>query len=587
MSNTVPIPAAQYLRMSTENQQYSLTNQSAAILAYARQNGFVVVRTYTDAGRSGLRVRNRPGLTALLQDVIQGEAGYRAILVYDVSRWGRFQDTDESAHYEFLCRSNGIPIHYCAEQFANDMALPSLIVKSLKRSMAAEYSRELSVRVYAALRRAAEEGFHVGSTPGYGFRRMLFGADGLPKQVLRDGEEKNLRSERVKLVLGPPEEIRVVRLIYHLLLHQRLRPTEIMRELFRRHIMFHAKPWSFYAVKHVLTDPKYCGLLVWGRTESKLKGSVTKLPKEIWIASRQHGPRIVTEGMFGRAQVVYRDRTDQKSNDQLLDVLRSLWQANGYLTQNIVENSPLTPSVDTYRRRFGRLSRAFALIGYKRPTALCNRKRMQSRRISFKLRRMLVRRLCRMFPALVTESHYNGCVHCPDVGADVVVSVCRACPTNGHRLWFATPRREQEHAIALLCLLNDSNDGFDAFYIFPRFQAGHWQRIYENSTILNGGRKLCSLSEFYRAVVDTHTRIPEAEKARQPKALFGVPQIAEYLKVSEGIVRRLIRQGMPILDRGRRLKAVPEEVSRWVHQNGTVWIPKRDRLGRYLRTAPM
>jgi DNA invertase Pin-like site-specific DNA recombinase len=38
------IPAAQYLRMSTEHQQYSLTNQAAAIAAYAKEHGFSVVR---------------------------------------------------------------------------------------------------------------------------------------------------------------------------------------------------------------------------------------------------------------------------------------------------------------------------------------------------------------------------------------------------------------------------------------------------------------------------------------------------------------------------------------------------------------
>lgn len=40
--------------------------------------------------------------------------------VYDVSRGGRFQDTDESAHYEFLCRRAEIAVPYCAEQFEND-----------------------------------------------------------------------------------------------------------------------------------------------------------------------------------------------------------------------------------------------------------------------------------------------------------------------------------------------------------------------------------------------------------------------------------------------------------------------------------
>jgi len=98
------VPAAQYLRMSTEHQQYSLENQATAIQAYAESHGFEVVRTYSDAAKSGLVLRHRVGLRQLLQDVVSGAPAYRAILVYDVSRWGRFQDTDESAHYEFLCK---------------------------------------------------------------------------------------------------------------------------------------------------------------------------------------------------------------------------------------------------------------------------------------------------------------------------------------------------------------------------------------------------------------------------------------------------------------------------------------------------
>ncbi len=49
MSTTIPIPSAQYLRRSTEHQQYSLDNQQAVIARYADQHGFSVVQTYTDA----------------------------------------------------------------------------------------------------------------------------------------------------------------------------------------------------------------------------------------------------------------------------------------------------------------------------------------------------------------------------------------------------------------------------------------------------------------------------------------------------------------------------------------------------------
>jgi DNA invertase Pin-like site-specific DNA recombinase len=93
--------------------------------------------------------KGRPGLIELIEDVCSGTADFNHILVYDVSRWGRFQDVDESAHYEFVCKQNGVKVAYCAEQFDNDGSLLSSIVKNIKRVMAAEFSRELLVKVHA------------------------------------------------------------------------------------------------------------------------------------------------------------------------------------------------------------------------------------------------------------------------------------------------------------------------------------------------------------------------------------------------------------------------------------------------------
>jgi len=187
-----PVPAAQYVRMSTELQQYSLENQKAAIQEYAEQHGFIVVKTYVDAGRTGVVLKHRDGLSNLLRDVLSGNAGYSAILVYDISRWGRFQDTDEAAHYEFLCKNAGIPVHYCAEQFANDGTLPSSILKTLKRTIAAEFSRELGVKVLNAKKRLAQLGFRMGAMPGYGLRRMMISSDRTQKQRVKTGEYKTL-----------------------------------------------------------------------------------------------------------------------------------------------------------------------------------------------------------------------------------------------------------------------------------------------------------------------------------------------------------------------------------------------------------
>src|SRR5436190_13195016 len=110
------IRAVEYVRMSTEHQKYSTENQSEAIRAYAARRGMEIVRTYADAGKSGLRLDGRDSLKQLLADVENGKTDFEAILVYDISRWGRFQDADESAYYEYRCKRAGIGVQYCAEQ---------------------------------------------------------------------------------------------------------------------------------------------------------------------------------------------------------------------------------------------------------------------------------------------------------------------------------------------------------------------------------------------------------------------------------------------------------------------------------------
>ena len=139
--------AAQYVRMSTEHQQYSTENQGDKIREYAARRNIEIVRTYADEGKSGLRIDGRQALQQLIADVQAGTTDFQIILVYDVSRWGRFQDADESAYYEYICRRAGIQVAYCAEQFENDGSPVSTIVKGVKRAMAGEYSRELSAKV--------------------------------------------------------------------------------------------------------------------------------------------------------------------------------------------------------------------------------------------------------------------------------------------------------------------------------------------------------------------------------------------------------------------------------------------------------
>jgi DNA invertase Pin-like site-specific DNA recombinase len=106
------IRAAEYVRSSSEHQKYSTENQSEAISTYAATHGMKIVRTYADDGKSGLSIGGRAALQNLIRDAEAGGADFTVILVYDVSRWGRFQDADESAYYEYICRRAGFQVAY-------------------------------------------------------------------------------------------------------------------------------------------------------------------------------------------------------------------------------------------------------------------------------------------------------------------------------------------------------------------------------------------------------------------------------------------------------------------------------------------
>jgi DNA invertase Pin-like site-specific DNA recombinase len=258
--------------MSTEFQQYSIANQSDANRKYADDHGMRIVRTYSDAGKSGVTIQHRGGLQSLIADVEGGNADYSVVLVYDISRWGRFQDVDESAYYEYLCKRNKIAVLYCAEPFANDGSTISALLKAIKRTMAGEYSRELSARVSAGKRRLVEAGFRGGGSPGYGLRRLLVDQHGNPKGVLKRGENKSIMTDHTLQILGPAEEVAIAREIFRLYVRERRTAEWIARHLNERGIASECgSPWTRIMIVNIVTNPKYIGANVSCRTTYKLE----------------------------------------------------------------------------------------------------------------------------------------------------------------------------------------------------------------------------------------------------------------------------------------------------------------------------
>ena len=360
-----PMPVAQYVRMSTEHQRYSTENQTLAIAEYAQRHGMWVVRTYEDSGKSGLNIRGRAGLQQLLHDAQQSVVPFRAVLVYDVSRWGRFPDPDEAAVYEQTCKRRGIKVIYCAEPFTNDGSLSSTVLVGIKRSMAAEYSRELSVKVFAGHRNLVQRGYRQGGVPGLGLRRRLVDENHNIKGVLARGEKKSIQTDRVLLIPGPAEEIETVGLIYKLFLDDGMPERVIASTLNRRQILTDfGRPWTRGTVHQILTNEKYIGNNVYNRTSFKLKVAHRCNDPADWIRKDGAFEAIVPADRFARVQAVIAARSFHVDEDQMLEMLRQLLDRHGALSGLLIDEQDGVPSSSAYRNRFGSLLRAYSLIGF-------------------------------------------------------------------------------------------------------------------------------------------------------------------------------------------------------------------------------
>ncbi len=357
--------AAIYVRMSTDHQKYSTENQEAAMRDYATRHQIDLVKTYTDGGRSGLSFSGRTALQTLISDVQAGTTEFSVILILDVTRWGRYQDVDESAYYEFICRKSGYDVQYVAEQFTNDGSLQSNLMKNIKRSMAGEYSRELSVKVFAGQCRLIEKGYRQGGPAGYGLRRQLIDEHGTPKSELKRGEHKSLQTDRVILIPGPEEEIENVRWIYSAFVDDYMLESQIAAQLNNRGILTDlGRPWTRGTVHEVLTNEKYIGNNVFNRTSFKLKQRHVVNPPEMWIRSDGVFKAIVEPRYFYEAQGIIRERCRKFTDEEMLTRLKTLHDKQGWLSGLVIDETEDMPSSSAYAHRFGSLIRAYQLIGF-------------------------------------------------------------------------------------------------------------------------------------------------------------------------------------------------------------------------------
>lgn len=162
-----------YIRVSTEEQAsggVSLDAQEAKLRAWAELNGAELVAVHVDAGVSGCRADNRPGLQAALEAACRERA---ALVVYSLSRLARStRDTLDLA--ERLDRA-GADLVSLSERIDTTTAAGRMVFRML--AVLNEFERDqISERTTMALAHKRSRGEKTGGDLPYGYR---LGGDGV------------------------------------------------------------------------------------------------------------------------------------------------------------------------------------------------------------------------------------------------------------------------------------------------------------------------------------------------------------------------------------------------------------------------
>lgn len=239
------------------------------------------------------------------------------------------------------------------------------MIAAHKRAMAGEYSRELSTKVFQGACRLIQLGYKQGGTAGFGLRRMLIDQSGEKKTLLKMGEHKSLQTDRVVLVAGPEEEIKIVHGIYHAFIGEGKSESEIAAGLNGQGVRTDfGREWNRGTIHQVLTNEKYIGNNVYHRTSCKLKKKTVVNPPEKWIRADGAFPGVVSPDLFLQAREIILARSQKLTDEEMLEKLRSLLKMHGRISGILIDETEGLPSSTAFRHRFGTLVSAYQLIGY-------------------------------------------------------------------------------------------------------------------------------------------------------------------------------------------------------------------------------
>lgn len=358
---------AYYRHSAQDRQENSIPIQREQVRQFAAENGIEIIKEFADHGKSGLSTEGRDNFKRMLEMVIDTSNKFEYILVLDVSRWGRFQDIDMSAHYRALCKKYGREVIYTTIGFPKEDDPMHFMQLNFEGYRAATYSRELSGKVFRGCVKVAQQGFRAGAMPPYGLNRLLLDENHNPVQILKPGQRKSIQNQRVTLTPGEKKEQNVIRQIFDNFVYERKTQKEIAGILNSKGIPSPGgKNWNESIIRNILRNELYIGTMVYNKTASRLQSKAKKNPRDLWIRTENAFEAVVDKEVFFRAQKILDREENQKkvlySTDDMLSKLSDLYKKYGVIRAKQIQARKDMVSVYTYRKKFKSLDMAYQNI---------------------------------------------------------------------------------------------------------------------------------------------------------------------------------------------------------------------------------
>ncbi len=296
---------------STKSESNSISSQRELVRSYVREHeDMELFDIYVDDGYSGANF-DRPEFKRMMADIEAGNVN--CVIVKDLSRLGRdyieagrlIQKTFPAFHVRFIAITDNFDSQ-TADHNTRSLVLP------VKNFINDSYCRDISQKVKSHQKMKREQGKFIAPFPVYGYRKSA--------------EDKNK--------LCPDDYAAdIVRKIFawklegmsNLAIAQRLNKLGILSPLEYKkacgdnfHTSFQTNAvakWSSVAVKRILTNEVYTGVMVQGKNEQvnyKVKKTVMK-PRDQWIRVKGTHEAIVAREDFEIVQTLLNVDTKAKA----------------------------------------------------------------------------------------------------------------------------------------------------------------------------------------------------------------------------------------------------------------------------------